>query len=240
MMLPERSKRISDKPPLDRESSALKTETARSRSNIYRLLSALFMAEVTPDLLNALNSEEMLKGLQDLGVEMEKVLGDQNSDLLGDLAEEYAALFIVPGGISPHESVRLHGMLNQKPSWDVEKFYQKCGLVIKDDCHILPDHIGMELEFMAYLAGKEADATQSGKETESAQWAGLQEEFFRNHIAPWTFDFLRDMKRLAYHPFYHGVASLALRFLETEKEQLCNTDEGSGNVSSRDEINIGS
>jgi TorA maturation chaperone TorD len=33
----------------------------------------------------------------------------------------------------------------------------------------------------------------------------------------WAFDFLRDLQRLAFHPFYKGVGSLTMRFLETEK-----------------------
>jgi len=237
MILPDRSMKKSAMPAPERESSAPEAETAQSRSHMYLLLSALFIREVTPDLLKTLNTEEMLEGLHDLGVDMRKVIAPADERLINDLAEEYAALFIVPGGIPPYESVRLHGMLNQKPSWEVEEFYRRCGLVVKDGCRMLPDHLGMELEFMGYLAVKEADARRLGGEKEILKWSGFQAEFFQGHIRPWTFDFLQDMQKLAFHPFYKGIAGLAIRFLEADKEHLGLPDEEEGNRLQQEIIN---
>jgi TorA maturation chaperone TorD len=213
-------------------------DMAVSRCRVYRLFSSLLMKEVDPGMLAALKSDGIADALGELAPGIRDILDSgEPGKQLDELAEEYAALFIVPGGIPPYESVRLHGMLNQKPSWEVEEFYRSCGLVVKDECRMLPDHLGMELEFMGYLAVKEADARGLGDEKETLKWSGFQAEFFQGHIRPWAFDFLRDLQRLAFHPFYRGIADLTLRFLEAEQEHLGLPNEGDGNRLQQEIIN---
>jgi len=196
-------------------------EIAESRNRVYLLLSTLLTKEVTPELLAILKNEMVAAAFGELDPDIACYLNDQESQkLLNDLAEEYAALFIVPGGISPHESVRLHGMLNQKPAWEAEAFYRRGGLVISDECRLMPDHLGMELEFMGYLAGREAEAHAKQDEEEAAKWIGLQGDFFQNHIDNWAFSFLTDLQRYAFHPFYKGLGSLTINYLKTEKGHL--------------------
>jgi TorA maturation chaperone TorD len=197
------------------------SEIAESRSNVYRLLAVLYMKEVTPEVLEALKSKQVAEAFEELCSDLWRFLHDPEPEkVLNNLAEEYAALFIVPGGIPPYESVRLKGQLSQEPAWQVEEFYRKCGLVVRDDLRILPDHFGMELEFMGYLAGREADESVKDHQAEASGWRGFQSEFFRDHIEKWAFGFLRDLERYAFHPFYRGLGSLTLRFLEEEKEHL--------------------
>jgi putative dimethyl sulfoxide reductase chaperone len=195
------------------------SDMAESRCSVYRLFSALLIKEVDPGMLAALKGDGIAGALGELAPGIRNILdSDEPEKQLGELAQEYAALFIVPGGIPPYESVRLHGLMNQKPSWEVEEFYRHCGLAIKEECRMLPDHLGMELEFMGYLAEKEGDAQRRRDEKESAKWSGFQQEFFRGHIDPWAFDFLRDLQRVTFHPFYKGIGSLIVQFLDTEKE----------------------
>jgi TorA maturation chaperone TorD len=185
-----------------------------------------------------MKNEGIAGALAELEPDIGRILDDTEPErLLNDLAEEFAALFIVPGGIPPYESVRLHGMLNQKPSWEVEEFYRRCGLVIKDECRMLPDHLGMELEFMGYLVEKEAEARKRDDKKQAEKWSGFQAEFFQGHIRPWAFDFLRDLQRLAFHPFYRGIADLTMRFLESEQEHLGLPNEGDGNRLQQEIIN---
>jgi putative dimethyl sulfoxide reductase chaperone len=212
-------------------------DIAESRCRVYRLFSSLLMKEVDPGMLAALKGDGMAEALGELAPGIKDILdSDEPEKQQDDLAEEYAALFIVPGGIPPYESVRLHGLMNQKPAWEVEEFYRRCGLVVKEGCRILPDHLGMELEFMGYLAEKEGDAQQCRDEREFAKWSGFQKEFFQGHIDPWAFDFLRDLQRLAFHPFYKGLASLIVQFLDTEKEYFGSLQGSAANGLPRDEI----
>jgi len=96
---------------------------------------------------------------------------------LDALAQEYAALFIVPGGIPPYESVRLKGLVCQEPEWKVREVYKRCGLVVKEDLKIFSDHLGMELEFMGYLAKKEAGAWIDKDEKSALELVNMQKEF---------------------------------------------------------------
>lgn len=197
------------------------SEIAKSRSHVYHLLSLIYLSEITPELLNILTDKNVLDLFSDLGEDLGNHLNKPNHhELLNDLAEEYAALFIVPGGIPPYESVRLEGLLNQKSAFEVEEFYKKCGLIIKDDFTVMPDHIGMELEFMSYLANKEADSLINNIGDDAKKWFDFQKEFFEGHISRWAFRFLQDLEKFTFHLFYKGAARLTQRFLETEKEFL--------------------
>lgn len=205
----------------DKEVDPANPETGESRSSVYRLLSAFFMKEADSGLLSALQDADVAGALGELDPDIRRLLFDpEPKKLLDELADEFAALFLVPGGIPPYESVRIHGMLNQKPSWEVEEFYRCCGLAVREESRMLPDHLGMELDFLGRLAAREAEARRQGDDALAAKWACLQAEFFQNHIAAWAFVFLRDLERLAYHPFYKTAGSLTRRFLETEKEYL--------------------
>ena len=134
---------------------------------------------------------------------------------MNELAEEYAALFIVSGGLPPYESVRLKGLLYQEPSAEVEEFYKKCGLILKEEWKkIFPDHLGLELKFMGYLCDREAEDSTNNT------WQDYQREFFDNHLGRWVFDYLGDLYKCVFHPFYKEMVELTRGFLESEKEYL--------------------
>lgn len=145
------------------------------------------------------------------------VLNKPDHILLNELAEEYAALFLVSGGLPPYESVRLKGLLSQEPTIEVEEFYKICGLVLKDEWRkIFPDHLGLELEFMGYLCDREAEARGSDDNT----WQDYQREFFEKHLGLWVFDYLDDLYKCVFHPFYKEVVDLTREFLQSESEYL--------------------
>jgi anaerobic sulfite reductase subunit A len=197
-----------------------KAGTASARANVYHLLSKVYIKEVSPEFLKALKDEEMLATLSELGVDINKISDIEEKELLDALAEEYAALFILPGGLSPHESVRLKGLLCQEPESEVIDFYKRCGLVLKEDTKIFADHLGMELDFMGYLADKETDALKDKDEKEALKWRGLQKEFFDEHINKWVFGYLDDLDKFSRHPFYSEMSKLTRGFLEVERGEL--------------------
>jgi len=197
--------------------------SAAWRGNVYLLLSRLYTAEVDGGLLSHLSSEEMSGALASLGLDISSMvpgLSDGADKLLEDLAEEYAALFLLPGGDSPYESVRLKGRLCDDPEQKVRGFYRDCGVVLDEDRKLFADHIGVELGFMGHLAGKEAEAWAAGDEEEAVRWLSLQVEFFTLHPGRWANEFLDDMEKIVRHPFYRMLAVLTRRFLETEREEL--------------------
>lgn len=194
---------------------------ANGRANVYRLLSALYLKEVSRELLKTLKSEEVSEMLFDLGIDISKTLPDILEErLLDELASEYAALFIVPGGIPPYESVRLHGKLCQGPEWQVRNFYERCGLKIKDDSGVFSDHLGMELALMALLADFESRAWKDCDQKKALELIDLQRQFFVEHLDKWAFGFLEDMQKYALHPFYIEVSKLTRNYLGIEREEL--------------------
>lgn len=144
---------------------------------------------------------------------------------MNELAEEYAALFIVSGGLSPYESVRLKGLLCQEPSTEVEEFYKRCGLVLKEKWKkTFPDHLGLELEFMGYLCDKEAEADGSANNS----WFDYQREFFESHLGRWCMEYLHDLQKCSFHPFYREIAKITRQFLESEEYLLKGGDKSVG------------
>lgn len=206
--------------------------SAISRGNVYLLLSRLFNREVDRGFVDWLLSEEVVSALEPLGVELTGVLSckaggnaacDDVERIIDELSEEYASLFILPGGVSPYESVRLTGQLCQEPEWNVRKFYNSCGLVPNEETRLFADHIGVELGFMGFLAGKEYASWNAGDQEEALRRRSVQYEFFSSHLSLWSFDFLKEIEDVSRHGFYREGALLARRFLELEQTELAET-----------------
>jgi len=175
------------------------------RANLYHLFGRLFLKEV---------DEKFLYAIKEAGIMPEGLEQKSDKVLLDELAEEYAALFIVSGGLPPYESVRLKGLLCQEPAIEVEEFYNRCGLILKEEWKkVFPDHLGLELAFMAYLCEREEDL-------QDISWRLYQKEFFERHLTNWVFDYLRDLERCTFHPFYKEMFNLTRDFLESEREHL--------------------
>ena len=201
-----------------------KTEIARGRSSTYKLLSNVFIREISLEFLETLRDEALSESLKDLGVNTRKCFESESEDkLLDDLATEYAALFLTPGGLSPHESVKLKGLLLQEPASKVLAFYKECGLEIPAEYKGFPDQLGVELEFMGYLADEECKAWQEDNAEKAQELEALQTRFLREHLSKWVVDFCKEVEDVAFHPFYKEMVGLTRRFMETEIEELIGT-----------------
>jgi TorA maturation chaperone TorD len=196
-----------------------RADMARARANVYHLLSRVFIKEVSPEFLKTLKDKQVLATLNELGADLSPILDMEEKELLDAMAEEYAALFVLAGGFSPYESVRLKGLLCQEPECAVKGFYAKCGLTVNEDSKIFADHLGMELEFMGYLADRETEAFEND-EKEALTWRGHQRRFFDEHINKWVYSYLDDVGDYARHPFYEMMSKLTRGFLEVENGEL--------------------
>ncbi|MBI2930015.1 MAG: molecular chaperone TorD family protein [Planctomycetes bacterium] len=67
---------------------------------------------------------------------------------------------------------------------DVAAFYHACGLAAPEKERV--DHVAVELEFMAFLAIKEAYATYSNERDRAAEMRELQRKFLTDHLARWA------------------------------------------------------
>lgn len=193
---------------------------ARGRSLLYGLFAQVYLKEPTASLIGFFNSPEASAIIGSPGVGSLSGSAAGGTVGLEALAEEFTSLFILPGGVSPYESVRLKGLLCQEPEWKAREFYSRCGLEAPAGANVFADHIGMELDFMARLAGSESKAAADGDGEGVRKWRLLQAEFFREHLDRWAFGFLDDAIEYSALPFYKGVSLLARDFLALEKKDL--------------------
>jgi hypothetical protein len=81
---------------------------------------------------------------------------------------------------------------------DLAAFYRAFALEIADDAGERPDHLCVELEFMAVLAAKEAWALEHQLDADAlAVVRDAQKKFLREHLGRWTPAFTRRLEREA-------------------------------------------
>jgi TorA maturation chaperone TorD len=138
-------------------------------------------------------------------------------DVYAKLKEDYRKLFIgpLPPYILPVESVYKRwsndpdcklsiaaekGYLMGDPAMDMIKRYQADGVVIPDKYSSMPDHVALELEYMAYLC-------RNGN-------VERQRAFYATHLC-WMDDLAKDIKKSDISRFYSTgaeITALIVRF----------------------------
>lgn len=88
--------------------------------------------------------------------------------------------------------------------------YEAAGLSIAPGGLRIPDHLGVELQFMAYLCRREAEAWQNGDALQAQEWRLRQERFVQEHLLSWLPKYSERLRQVNAHPFYQ----MAVKFLE--------------------------
>lgn len=165
---------------------------AKAKADIYAFLSSIFLTEPT---------EGQVSRFKEVSEILKTPFPDSFS--IDELKREYFDLFMIPNPryVKPYESVYrdriaiefvgnpelgvpprtryIRGLLFQKSAQEVSKFYRQEGIYPEKE---LPDHIGNELSFMAYLALKESEAPVK----EAEKFKKLQEDFKKKHLLKWV------------------------------------------------------
>lgn len=191
--------------------AGLDEETARAE--VYGLLSALYYAAPSADLLTQLRVA--VTDAPNAGGFLEEpwraLVGAARATTPETLAAEYNTLF---GGVGKPEvylfgSFYLSGFLNEKPLAKLRADVAALGLERDDAMSETEDHVAYGCEVMRYLiAGDDvavANLTQ-------------QQQFFRSHLHPWL---PRMCEAIAKHPqshFYRAVADFTLAFISVEAQ----------------------
>lgn len=153
---------------------------------------------------------------------LRKALMDQ--EYLREVQLDYDALLIVPGPklVFPYESCYTHpnpdgtfGRLWQEPAQDMYRILKEWGIEFAEGWDLIPDHIAIELFFMAELCRLEKE-----KPEELEELKGWQQSFFRVHLVPWVFSFIDNLEHKAGTGFYRGVVMMLRSFLREEQEAL--------------------
>ncbi len=125
--------------------------------------------------------------------------------------------------VPPYESVYCNERrVMGKPAGAVADDYRAAGLGIEGA--EMPDHIALECEFVALLAGREADAWQAGQREEARQILGTTNRFLRDHVLSWGGKFCADLLALAQVDFYRAVARLGAGLFNDEWLRLETTE----------------
>lgn len=204
-----------------------RAEEVRIRARIYAFLADVFREPLRLTALRAITSDRFMAALAEAGVE----LGDgfkniPESELLDELAVDYTQLFHGPRThVPPYESVQAGGeirTLNGEAAVRVRRFLEANGLLLKETCHELPDHLSVELEAMAVLLEREAEALDRRDLMEAEQWAEQWRLFLEGHLGAWMPDFGRQIAQLAESVFYRELGRLLTDYIERELVRLEN------------------
>lgn len=207
-------------------------EILRSRASTYDFLSRVYREELTSALLAELVRQMMGEGGEDAESEGYRTLREYAAkvnlkDLEAEttnLAAEYAALFLNMSEtpVFPFESVYTspERLLMQEARDQVVAEYRKEGLDRATEFREPEDHIAIELEFMAYLCQKTADALEAGDRAAAEAYLKKQSEFLQKHLMVWVPQFCRDLQRAAGTGFYKGVAQITDEYLAMESQTV--------------------
>jgi TorA maturation chaperone TorD len=190
-------------------SSALDEETARAE--VYGLLSELYYAPPSPQMLEALRvavTEAPAAGafLEEPWREVVALARAMGND---GIAAEYDGLF---GGVGKPEvylfgSHYVSGFLNDKPVARLRTDLAALGLEREDSVTETEDHIACLCEVMRYLiAGDDVAVANLTR----------QREFFAVHIQPWVNTLCDTIERHPKARFYAAVANFTRAFISVE------------------------
>lgn len=204
--------------------TTIRAEAAAARSAGYWLLADLFLTCPDETFVVRLRSITPAVGpgstpvLDELAALHDALPG--NPAAISALAVEYTRLF---GALSksygpppPYETVHRGSSLSADATAAVGEFYAAAGLVPTDRA-APPDHLGVELRFLALLCHEEAEAWQTDAHAEAAKLRGWQSEFLDRHLLRWAPDYFDLVEANTKHPFYLRVTALARRILAEDE-----------------------
>ncbi|MDI3317630.1 MAG: molecular chaperone TorD family protein [Bacillota bacterium] len=147
--------------------------------------------------------------------------------LRDELGAEYIRLFVANVHVPcpPYESAwrerpdqESFGQLWGGSTLDVLAAYREAGLEPAEGIDDVPDHLGMELEFMAHLAREESEGWRAADPDTARSFQERERRFLTGHLAVWVPDFCRAVRREADLPFYRGLARVTEAFILWERD----------------------
>lgn len=101
---------------------------------------------------------------------------------------------------------------------DILRFYDHFGIKLREKERDYPDHLVAELEFMAFLVQKEADAEKCGKDPNPYRLA--QRDFLERHLNKWVYKLNERIQKRLKEPFYKGASAFMVEFLRDHYSYL--------------------
>ena len=136
-----------------------------------------------------------------------------------DLAVEYTRLFDVGSGGPPCPLYGgLYGDARMKTMEECVRFYNHFGLTLSDAPRELPDHLATQLEFLHFLAFREAEARDEGGDP--GPWRRAARDFVERHPGRWVPKLRERLERQKAAPYFTALVERLERFLAEERARL--------------------
>lgn len=203
--------------------------SAEEREEIYGFFSSHCLEPPSDAVISMIQDGSILEAIKLEGdsvgyAELVKFVGEDANmpELKNELIAQHSKLFLLPADVFPQEAFYLdkRKYIGGKMTAAVGRFYETAGAEVLKDCIEMPDHIGIELQFMQFLCNLEATLRQNGNETALNQCIGLQERFLNEHLLKWAFQCCEKIIEVSKIRFYTALAHLMMEFLRAEKEYI--------------------
>lgn len=121
-----------------------------------------------------------------------------------------------------------HAQQGNRPALllELKGFYQNFGLEMDASVNDLEDTLTAELEFMQFLAAKQAQA--ENEQMAPAPYLRAQRDFLERHLAAWLPSLRKEVSAKVKHGFYVALAELAAEFVTHDVEDVRREIAGQG------------
>jgi TorA maturation chaperone TorD len=139
--------------------------------------------------------------------------GGSKEEILLDLERDYTWMFFAskPRIAYLFGSVYGEGKLYQESTFSITRLYYETGLKLEESFKLPPDHIAVELEFMAYLAFNEQEAIKTGNNENATYAAEMQQRVLQDYLGPLAINIGNRIADKANTVFYQAMGRLLLR-----------------------------
>lgn len=196
-----------------------------SRVEMYRLLRDAFSYPATEGLIRRLSSlepdVEAAPELQAVARSLHGILGQvrQGEELLEDLNREHSRLMAGPGlpPAPPYGSYYRdpEGTLFGSENQSVAEVYRRHGFAPASP-GVPADHLALELEFMAALAGAATVTAAQKRGVDLRDSLKAQRAFLREHLIPLSRAFTNRLLEAKPSDFFAGLAQLLYQYLTSD------------------------
>jgi len=192
-----------------------------SLASVFLFLSRCIEEEVDAELIDLIR-EDLRGPLELAGLKFDDEFYKASTESLVELlAEEYAALFVVPGCVNPYASVFETGCMFKEAADRAIAAYHDAGWDYRRRMSgEFPDHIGTMLGFFGMLAEAEAQSLEAGDINRADEYKAQRVSFLVEQLGSWGPGWCRRASEAALHPFYRGLLQMTEQVLWGELEQV--------------------
>lgn len=195
-------------------------DSAATRAKFYNLLANAMNypdTELALSLVEGRFRDDLISvapaGASDLLAGLSGYSGGDKEGTLLEMERDYTWLFFASKPRIAHlfGSVYAESKLYQESTFEIVRLYHDAGLKVEESFKLPPDHIAVELEFLAYLAFNEAEALRTGNSENEAYARDLQEKALVKYVRPLAGNIGERIADRAKTEFYRTLGRLLLK-----------------------------